>query len=316
MNNDRFLAVIAKLYYIDKVKQNEIAKRFAISSMMVSRLLKEAEANGIVTFHVKMPWLMDTELGSKVAKKYGLQDCYAFDIPENDKIPHKLGSCLADYFTQILPKKNAIVGLSWGNTISKFVDALPYIQVENCSLVQLTGSFQSSNAVATTTDILNEVSKKIACSRIYLLHAPLYAPSKEVRDSLLNDPVNQVIRQMADKSDINIIGLSDLSLESNTLKCGTINERDYEELINLVSIGDLAGTFLDNNGNPLYWSKSDFNTGVTLSHISGAKHVICVAGELRKLEILRKISGKKYFSILFTTKAIAAELVKESFQKE
>lgn len=42
-NNEYYLAEIAKLYYTDKMKQNEIAKRFGITPMMVSRKLKEAE---------------------------------------------------------------------------------------------------------------------------------------------------------------------------------------------------------------------------------------------------------------------------------
>ena len=53
MQNDNLLYMIARLYYIDKVKQNEIAKRFNLTSMSVSRYLKEAETAGIVTFNVK-----------------------------------------------------------------------------------------------------------------------------------------------------------------------------------------------------------------------------------------------------------------------
>ncbi|MDR1655338.1 MAG: hypothetical protein LBR96_05000 [Treponema sp.] len=308
MSNDRLLAIVSKMYYIDKVKQNEIAKRFNISSMMVSRILKEAETCGIVNFHVKMPWQVDMDLSTAVRKKYGLEDCYAFDIPEDNELSLRLGSYMADYFTQILPKKNAIVGLSWGNTISKFMQALPYMQVENCSLVQLTGSFTSVNSMLSSTDVINGASKKLD-GHIYVLNAPLYAVSKYMRDNLLSDPVNKLIMQMAEKSDINIIGVSDLSVHASTFKSGVITPEDYSELQSLKSIGDLAGTFLDSGGNPLKWSKSNLNTGVPLQRISNAHYVICVAGEMRKAEILKKICGKKYFNILFTTKELAKGLV-------
>ncbi|MDR1446224.1 MAG: hypothetical protein LBI90_04935 [Treponema sp.] len=308
MSNDRLLAIVSKMYYIDKVKQNEIAKRFSISSMMVSRILKEAETSGIVSFYVKMPWQVDMELSTAVMKKYGLEDCYAFDIPDDNEVPLRLGSYLADYFTQILPKKSAVVGLSWGNTISKFMQALPYMQVENCSLVQLTGSFTSVNSMVPSTDVINGASKKLD-GHIYVLNAPLYAASKYMRDNLLNDPVNKLITQMAEKSNINIIGVSDLSVNASTLKSGVITPEDYRELLGLKSIGDLAGTFLDSGGNPLKWSKSNLNTGVPLQIISNARYVICVAGETRKIEILKKICGKKYFNILFTIKGLAKELL-------
>jgi DNA-binding transcriptional regulator LsrR (DeoR family) len=255
-----------------------------------------------------MPWQLDIELGSSLMKKYALADCYVFDIPDNEEMPLRLGASLADYFIQILPRKNAIVGLSWGNTISKFARALPYIKVENCSLVQLSGSFPDNTSTITPTEVLNMVSKKLD-SRIYFIHAPLYAASEEMRDHLLNDPINNTIREMAENADINIIGLSDLSRDSNTLKSGNICEDDFKELVSMDSIGDLAGMFLDRNGDPLYWSKSNLYMGVILNHIGMARNIICVAGELRKAEIIRKTCEKKYYNILFTTKSVAKALL-------
>jgi DNA-binding transcriptional regulator LsrR (DeoR family) len=308
MNGENQMALIAKMYYVDKVKQNEIAKFFNISSMMVSRILKEAEMAGIVTFHVKMPWQVDIELGSRIIKKYGLHDCYALDIPEDEELSFRLGACLADFFIQILPRKNAIVGLSWGNTISKFVDALPYMKVQNCSIVQLSGAFASPNSKITPIDIMNIATKKLD-SKLYILNAPLYVSSKKMRDKLLDDPVNKEIMEMVKKSDINIIGLSDLGQKASTYKTGVINREDLSELTALHSIGDVAGTFLDSDGKPLQWTKSNLNTGVTLQRISIAKHVICVAGEMRKLNVLRKACGRGYFNILFTTRAMAEALL-------
>ena len=309
MNNDTFLALVAKKYYIDKIKQNEIARFFKVSTMMVSRLLKEAETRGIVTFHVKTPWQMDAELGREIIEKYGLLDCYVFDLQDNEELPMKLGFLLADYFCQILPKKNVIVGLSWGYTISKFVEALPYIKVDNLSLVQLTGSFPYNGFTDTPTEMLNRMSKKMD-GKIYFLHAPLYVATEQIKNNLLNDPLNFTIEHLAAKADINIIGASELSLTSNTLKSGTIGKNDFNELVKLKSIGDLAGTFLDKNGIPIQWSKSVLNTGVGLEQIRKAKNVICVAGEKRKLGIIRKTCEKKYYNTLFTTKHIAEGLLK------
>jgi DNA-binding transcriptional regulator LsrR (DeoR family) len=309
-DNERLLALVAKMYYIDKVKQNEIAKRFNITSMMVSRLLKDAETKGIITFHVKMPWQMDMDLSRAVKEKFGLKDCYVFDIAENEELTFRLGSLLADYFSQILPRKDAIVGLSWGNTIMKFVESLPYIKAENLSLVQLSGAFSGKGGNISPTDLLNAVSKKLD-AKPYFLHAPLYAATVEMRNNFLNDPINHVIKQMAKKSDINIIGASELSRNSNTLKSGNINEDDFRELRSLNSIGDLTGIFLDREGNCLEWTKSSLYTGANLEEISKAKIVICVAGELRKLDVLYRSCLKKYFNTLFTTRILAEALLEK-----
>lgn len=50
---------VAKLYYIDHMKQNDIAEMLSISPMLVSRILKRAEQEGIVTFQVRSPNQLD-----------------------------------------------------------------------------------------------------------------------------------------------------------------------------------------------------------------------------------------------------------------
>ena len=71
MSQDFLLALVAKMYYVDKVKQREIAERLHLTPMAVSRALKEADQKGIVTYHVKMPWLTDLELAEPSGKNTG-----------------------------------------------------------------------------------------------------------------------------------------------------------------------------------------------------------------------------------------------------
>ena len=308
MSQDFLLALVAKMYYVDKVKQREIAERLHLTPMAVSRALKEADQKGIVTYHVKMPWLTDLELGRAVREKYRLKECFALEVPQGGDIPAVLGAFLADYFIQILPAE-AVVGFSWGYTISKFVESLPYVKTRSCSLIQLTGAFTGCDPDVTPTHIINQVSKKLD-GRIYVLNAPLHASSREIKEHLLEDPVNVQIQEMADRSDINIIGLSNLDLNATTFRSGITSEADYEELVRLGATGDLAGTFLDGQGNTITWSKSQLYTGVPLSQISRGKHVICVGGEPRKAPLLRLVCGKGYFDTLVTTSQTARELLK------
>jgi DNA-binding transcriptional regulator LsrR (DeoR family) len=53
MEDRSLLAQVGKLYYIDRIKQNEIAKRFQTSPMQISRLLKMAEDERVVSFRYR-----------------------------------------------------------------------------------------------------------------------------------------------------------------------------------------------------------------------------------------------------------------------
>ena len=305
--NEFYLTQIAKLYYIDKVRQNEIAKRFGVTPMMVSRYLREAEQRGLVTVHVKTQWPMDMQLGKRLMEAYGLQECIVLAPNEGADVQYVLGGFLADYFTSLV-KPGMIVGISWGKTISKFVEQLPFNNVEKCRIVQLSGAFVGQSYEVTPSYIVQEAPKRLN-ARVYTLNAPLYVASEEVKRLLLEDPTNKLTHTMAEQSSINIIGASCLAEDTTTFRSEVISQADFEELSHLGAVGDCAGIFLDAAGRQLEWSRKKLYTGVPLETIQKADHVICVAGEPQKQQVLRLSAKKKYFNILITTKKTAERML-------
>ena len=110
MQNDNLLYMIARLYYIDKVKQNEIAKRFNLTSMSVSRYLKEAETAGIVTFNVKTPWNIEMEKSRRLCQKLGLKECTVIRGGAEDDIQQLLADYASDYISGKMISPSAFPG--------------------------------------------------------------------------------------------------------------------------------------------------------------------------------------------------------------
>lgn len=306
-NNEYYLAEIAKLYYTDKMKQNEIAKRFGITPMMVSRKLKEAEEKGLVTFSVKMPWDMNMSLSEKVTQMYGLDESVVLSVKEQTDIPMLLGRYLAEYVMNIL-QDNMVMGLSWGKTIARFVEFLSFVNVKDCDIFQLSGTFLGENYYLTPTGIIQEATKKIN-AKISIINEPMYVSSPQIKKELQNNPLRIAIDKLADCSDINVFGVSKISREATTINENYITEADYQELLEVGAIGDVAGIFIDKDGNCVDWSKKDCYTGVSLDKISKGKIVVCVAGEAHKKEVIKVAAQKKYFNTLITTEEVAEYLV-------
>lgn len=117
MPDDFKIAEIAKLYYLYHIKQNEIARRFHLTPMAVSRLLKKAERKGIVRFQVCMPVNMNLELGEKIRARYGLFDCVVLDPSADETDPREsLGRYAAEYTAQ-LAYEGCTIGISWGRAL-------------------------------------------------------------------------------------------------------------------------------------------------------------------------------------------------------
>lgn len=308
MEKDIFtLARVAKLYYIDKVKQNVIAENFKITPMMVSRYLKEAEKLGLVEFNVKMPWKCDLQLGKKIKDKYGLKECIVLDVEEDENITLMLGRYLAEHFKSIV-RDNMTIGISWGRTIGKFAEVLPFLNVSGCEVFPLSGTFVNREYIITPTGIMQSLSQKLG-AKVYSVSAPLYTINEEMKNHLMQDTSNEIALEKAVKSNINIIGIGNLNEENLMFKLGILNHDDFQELGQKDVIGDVAGTYVDACGNPVKWSKSGCYTGITLEEMNQAEEVICVAGGAEKAELARAAATKKYFKTLITERQLALKII-------
>ena len=140
-NNDAMLdriTLIATLYYKDKLSQQEIAKKLNISRPWVSKLLTRAEELGIVKIEIESPILGNTQLE------------YACVIDNSDTSRDYLSIAAVNYFiSQIKPTD--IIGVAWGNAVSRFIRHIHPLKFTDIQIVPLAGSFGASLHCQTIT---------------------------------------------------------------------------------------------------------------------------------------------------------------------
>ena len=307
-SEDFLLAQIAKLYYMDKIKQNEIARRFRITPMMVSRYLRKAEQRNIVSVHIKMPWPQDLKLGKEVMERYKLKECIALDIPPNTDVPSYIGNYAAHFFASML-KPNMVIGVSWGKTISEFVAVMPFLNIAGCTIFQMSGAFLADESKVMPSNILQQMAQRLN-AKSYAINSPLYVSSNEVKESLMADPSNQMVRELAAQADLTIIGASSLTRDATTMILNPVTVEAFEEMQSLGVVGDLAGVFFDATGKEIPWSKSSLYMGIPLLQIAKAKDVVCLAGEPEKAQVLCVGARRGYIKTLITSKKAAEAMLK------
>ena len=74
MEQDRIVYKIARAYYENGLTQQEIADKYGISRIKVSRMLAKALRDRIVQIKITAPADQYTELEQQLEKKYGLKD--------------------------------------------------------------------------------------------------------------------------------------------------------------------------------------------------------------------------------------------------
>ena len=76
----RLMTRVARLYHESGVKQPEIAARLRLSQPKVSRLLRQAQEEGIVRISVRAPTGTHPDLEVALEDRFALQDAEVVDV--------------------------------------------------------------------------------------------------------------------------------------------------------------------------------------------------------------------------------------------
>ena len=120
------MVLAATLYYKEKLSQQEIAKRLNVSRPWVSKLLSRAEDLGIVKIEIVSPLSGNSELERNLCEKYGLQHAGVAEKKDRDYV----SLAAAQYFVSQL-ESNDVVGIGWGDAISRFLRELTPLHLPN-----------------------------------------------------------------------------------------------------------------------------------------------------------------------------------------
>lgn len=302
---------VAKLYYIDGYKQNEIAEMLHISTMLVSRLLKKAEEEKIVVIQVHAPNNNDAKMAGELRKKYPhLREATVVKMDPGVDRRQQLGQAAAQYVESII-HDDCTIGISWGKTLFSLVNSLHPTTSKNIRVLQLSGGFLfRSNHLMMPSNLLQLASERLRCEAIYL-NTPIYVASKEVSHSLREDPYIRYALEESQNSEINLMGVSRLGEQSTMSLVSIIDETDLGELRFLGAIGDIMGEFVDSDGNVVTWSKSDCYMGAKIEKLHPQAYNICIAGEEEKAILVDLAIKKKYVNTLIVSQEVAQKMLKE-----
>ncbi|MGR6980648.1 sugar-binding transcriptional regulator [Testudinibacter sp. P27/CKL/0425] len=307
----RLLVKIANLYYIDKLKQSDIAKKLNLSQSFVSRSLSRCLNEGIVKINIVQPAEFFLNLENQLQKKFDLEQVVIVDIDESsnsEAIKKTIGSAAA-YYLQTTIRDNELIGLSaWSDTIKAMTEQLPKQTIKAKGVVQLLGGVGINGSVQANF-MTHELADKLNC-KPFLLPAQSLTGTMSYKNELFSsNEIASVINQFKD-IDIALIGIGMLE-PSLLLKNSGLYYKD-EMLSFLASrgaVGDICLHYYDQNGNPILNEHEDPVIGMPLKLIKECPRVVALAGGDEKVSaILGSLKGG-YIDVLITDKFVASKLL-------
>ena len=304
------LTQVAVWYYEDGLNQADIAERIDKSRSMVSRLLDQARAAGIVEVRIRHPLRTDDGLAEQLCQAYGLGEAHVLAEPPDDYrlMLRRLGE-LGSRCLQTALHPGVIVGLSWGSGVHAVVSAMPVMPVPDSTIVQLIGAVGHGDPMIDGVELGRWLAQKLGAS-FRFLSAPLLVSDEAVAQALRLERINQETLTLAAQAEVAVIGIGTPVPEySSLLRAGYLSRGDLEELMAAGVVGDVVAHQFDGQGRVLDISANRRAISLDAESIRRIPKVIAVSGSVSKAEAIAAALRGGFCSCLVTDSKAAHKVL-------
>ncbi|SCY05524.1 sugar-binding transcriptional regulator [Alkaliphilus peptidifermentans] len=294
---------VANYYYKFGLTQEEIAQKMSMSRQRVNRILAKCLENGIVK--IVIPELEEThlELETELEEKYGLQAVRISKSLSDEQLYSELGVTASRYLMSVI-NEGDIIGFSRGRSVAALVEKTDSKKINDVTVIQLMGSWNSDDMKVSSDDIVHRFSEKIE-ARAAMLYAPVVVNSKELRKSIMNEPFFKQTYETIKACTIAAVGIGDTRYKEIL---PTIGHEEYEYIKRKNAVGEICTHFFDEAGNRIVSPFSERVISIGFDDFLRIPMRIGVAGSEEKIPAIIGALNGRLINVLITDLDTAEEL--------
>ena len=277
---------IAALYYLQRMNQEDLSKRFKTSRSTISRLLKQAHEIGVVEINVRASPNVARDLEGEFQRRFGLSRLLcAVDRHDADGQRIDVASLVASYLDKALVG-GSVVAVGMGRNVSAITDAPGTPEPRDVLFASAIGGSIHGGEAVNADHIARRLAARFG-GRSETLYAPAIVADPTMRAALLlNESVKRTLDR-ARKADFALIGVGDLTEDSNMIRMGWLTPFEVAKARATGTIGDMMGNdFLDIHGKPSSTIVQGRVIGLTIAELGPIQDVIVIASESTKSGVI------------------------------
>lgn len=294
----RQIVKVANLYYFDGQTQAQIASKMGVSRPVISKLLNKAREMGIVEIYIKDENAHTVELEQQLEKTYQLKE--ALVVPaanlSTEMVKHALGKAAASYVSKNI-KDIKSMGVSWGSTLSKFVQEYPFEQHRNLQIVPLVGGMGRKLVDIHSNLLAYQLAQKMNSHCSYL-YAPAMVDSLELKERLVQSEDIAMVLKEGSNVEMAVVGLGNPFEGSTMTEMQYLTSEDLASLKQAGAAGDIGSRFYDADGKQIKHPLNDLVIGLDLEEFKNIPHVIGIVEGAHKVESIRAALKGGYLDVL------------------
>jgi len=315
----RLMARVARLYYEVGLKQPEIAARLRLSQPKVSRLLRQAQEEGIVRISVRAPSGTQPELEEELEARYGLALAEIVEISRDDDAAavRELGAAAAFHVESTVRSGDVIGVSSWSASLLAMVEAMhPVSGVRDTRVVQILGGGGDPAAEGHATHLVRRLAHLLHGEGTFL-PAPSSVGSRESRDVLLADQFVRRAMSLFDQLDVALVGIGGQEPSGLLASSGNVfSPQELQSVREAGGVGDIGLRYLCADGRPVDTPLHQRVIGIELEQLKRVPRAIGVAGGPGKTQAIRAALLGGWINCLITDTYTAERLLEVSSTPE
>ncbi|QHI95205.1 helix-turn-helix domain-containing protein [Aristophania vespae] len=309
------LTEIAALYYLENVTQEELSQRFSLSRPTISKLLKRAREEGIVDIRVRARPAAAAELEQEFKRRFGIKRLLtAIDQRDPEAQRGGVAALLADYLESVLAD-DMIVAVGMGRNVAAIAEQVGMPVARAITFVSAiggsarAGEYTRAGEYMSSDHICRRLAERFG-GRSETLYAPALVADAELRRALMKNDIVQRTLHRARRADMALIGIGDVSEDSNMVRMGWFSPQEVAEAKLAGTVGDMMGyDFITLDGCPADVAMQGRVIGLALDELRRIPNVVAIASESSKLVAILAALRTKTITTLATTETIAKALL-------
>ncbi|HEX4298435.1 MAG TPA: sugar-binding transcriptional regulator [Devosia sp.] len=273
---------IAVLYYLEEVTQEDLAKRFGMSRARVGRLLRRARELGVVDIRVQAPRSVQADVETELNRRFGLDRVLlALDQSDEDAQRAAVAGLVADHLNRTLAN-DMIIAVGMGRNVGAVADNSFSPDRRRVVFVSAIGGSSRAGEYMNSDHISRRLAARFG-GESETLYAPALVSEPQLRAALIaNDTVRQTLDR-ARRADIALIGVGDVSENSNMVRMGWFSQQEIVEARLSGTVGDMMGyDFIDIDGKPSHVAMQNRVIGLSTADLRRIPDVVAIASESSK----------------------------------
>lgn len=313
MDNDQLelMQVVTEKYYYQDMNQAEIAKELQISKPTVSRLIKRAKKEGYIKVELEFPTTYEKNLEEKLQATFNLKKAFVYDtqLASRELIIEEMSEKVSTFLNELI-QPNQLIGVAWGRTLHELSQKLKGSKKAGAKVIQITGGAAQNSMVTNSEAIVINIAKCYE-AEWFQLPVPAMVDTAEIASALKKDTHIKYVLDLIDELDVALFSVGEIRKDAIVVEAGYFKENAFLKLKEKGVVGDIVGTFLNDQGKEVDLGLAQRHIGITSQQLKRVSNKVCIAIGSEKKEIIKAAFTGGFVDYFFTDTLTAKELLKD-----